>query len=146
MASWQATLWLVPAGVDVADPESAWIDVPVGYDVVRVLAYVLPQSEAKAGETAHFGDYERHDIQLAASATTLEYIRLRADLRAPDVMQLLTDLWSATQIMGADCMTPEGKRLEPEPRTWADYLATTLAARFVSDPTGYLATIRDEAV
>jgi len=145
LASWQAVLWLVPAGIEVTDPESAWAGIVVNQDVPRVLSYLLPQTD-RHEDVTHFGDYESHDIALSMHASGVESIRVRVDMRRDDIMEFLHALWSVTQVLGAECASPDGGRMLPEPVIIAEHLGSTRAVLFLADPVKYFATITDQAV
>ncbi|WP_216328143.1 hypothetical protein [Deinococcus aestuarii] len=152
MAVWQFTFKPIPRPAPGASPEDLWASFgwekqPVPESLLSRLRSLLPLKETYgtgSDTTLVYGEQSQNDIHVDYEDGRVVELRIRLDLRNPDVA-LLQAIVEATAAVDAVFVSSDERVFEAEWNAVVTELLASRAAQFVEDPMGYLRRVADSA-
>ncbi len=152
MAVWQVPIELVPAkwaedhdfqtdrlyGEDGFDTTCAWIENQPVENLDEIFSSILPKADSWSEDLTMWGDDKVHDISVWHEEGQIFSIGFRLDLRE-NISNLMSALCNAATILNCVLFVP-GQKVMFKPNVFElkQYILKSNAAKFVSDPEGFL--------
>ncbi len=152
MAVWQVSIELIPAkwadennfeveslyGEDGYDTTCAWGGNQPTEDFSAIFSLILPKADSWSEDLLLWGDDKVHDISIWHEDDEIFSIGFRLDLRE-SVTSIMSALCQAASVLNCVLFIPGQKViLTPNVFELKRYVLNSNAAKFVSDPKGFL--------
>ena len=152
MAVWQILIELVPAKwaeennfetaplyeEDGFDTTCAWIESQPTKDLHVIFSPILPKAASWSEDLSLWGNEKLHDISVWHEEGEIFSIGFRLDLRE-NITSIMSALCDAASVLNCVLFVPEQKvMLNPSVFELKHYILTSNAAKFVSNPEGFL--------
>jgi len=152
VAIWQVLIEFVPAqwveennyevgllyGEEGYDTSPAWLEFQPSRDYVNLFDSILPKAESWSEDLELWGESPVHDISVWNEEDVIESIGFRLDLRK-DFRDIAKQLMTAAEALGCYFFIPGQKVIfKPDMVALIQYIRQSNAAKFVTDPHGYL--------
>lgn len=155
MAIWQVPIEFIPSrwaeennfnaellyDEDGYDCTPAWENCQPSKEYKRIFSSILPEADSWDEELELWGESPVHDISVWRENDIIEGMGFRLDLRE-DIRGLITQFIAAANELNCYLFTPGLKVIcKPDFVALFQYIRQSNAAKFVSDPHGYLSEI-----
>jgi len=157
VAVWQVPIEFVPAkwakendfeverlyGEEGFDTTSAWLENQPTEDLESLFTSILPKANSWSEDLSLWGHTEVHDISVWYEEGKIFSIGFRLDLRE-NVSSIILKLCGAAKVLDCVLFVPGQKvMIEPNSFVLQQYILKSNAAKFVSDPEGFLRSLSD---
>lgn len=123
------------------DETEWWDGVTATHELVEELSSLLPQLPSWQADIISWGEEDGDRIDIVSEQGALKEVFIRFDVRRMSWLFII-EILRIARTRGLGLLTEDGHLLRPTPVEFSSAVRRSTAARFVSDPEGFLEQLK----